>query len=305
MSKYYFTLLSFLIFACSNSAEETGGEIKEFITDAPPTEDSITVTGISQGMKDSLVNYFTPSLIERIDKYVSAYNLMTTTEEFEKNYHEGMGILREMDSELNGLKTEYMVAKSKESEDWYPIEILPEIEVFNGRLGPIQFSCVAECLALDFLFDLTVLDEKAKQTNGQGDDHFMALVISMEGQYGYAAYPGFKSWFTQTWDLGGDSNIGNEVLLDCILTCQKFEKNFPDLFKEEIAAIHQNFVDALIYGYNYSFDQETVLGEYDQILKLNFFTSAEKKQIKKHYEEIKTGGEPFQFMCETGDCTYG
>lgn len=305
MNKYYFTLFSFLIFSCLNSAEETSGEIKEFITDAPPTEDSLSESGITQGLKDSLANYFTQVLVDRIDKYISAYNTLSTTEEFEKNYHEGMAIFLEMEIQLNDPKTEYMIAKSKEEEDWYPVDILSEIEDFNGRLGPIEFSCAAECTALDFLFDLTVLREKAKGTEGDGDDHFMNLVISMEGDYGYAAYPGFKSWFNQTWDLGGSSDIGNETLLGCIQSCQKFEKNYPDLFKNEIAEIHINFVDALVYGYIYSYDQETILGEYDKILKLNFFTSNEKKQIKTHYEEIKTGAEPFQFMCETGDCTYG
>jgi uncharacterized protein Veg len=303
--RYYIIILSsVLLFACAPSSNEAGGEIKEYITDAPPSEDSLSI--INDGnLTDSLKLYFSEEVVSSLIHYLNDYRSLESQKDFESNYRFAMNLFDEMYRDLNNPATDYMLELSARTDYWNGIEILEELEIFNGRLGAIIISCAAECTELDFLFDLELLHEKAKTTTGEGDDQFTELLLSTDGSYGYAGYPGFKEWFTPTWDLGGRINIGDDYLYTCIQACADLEKNYPTLFKSEIELMRRDFLDALSYSYIYSYSQKDILTEYNKILNLNFFNAAETAQIREHFRRIELGGNPFQFECEIKECTYG
>lgn len=303
MKKFYYLVLSILLLSCGAS-EKSEGQIKEYITDSEPLQDS-SVADKDSSLRADLSNYFSLEIVNTLVERKNNFDTLKTDKELEELYAQFRKLLDEMYEDIYTLPTAYLKEKAGDNEYWSPVEILDELQQFNGKLGPIEFSCAAECTDLSFYFDLEKWTEKAIQTSGDADNNFFNLLIAVEGSYGYAGYPGFKEWETQTWDLGGNSNIGNDTLLHCIQQYQSFEKKHADFFNSELTLIKNDFLNSLQYGYIYSFSQEKVLKEYDAILKLNFFNEKETEAIKKHYNEIQEGAEPFQFNCETGDCSYG
>jgi hypothetical protein len=306
MKSYLKLFLFFTPFlgACANQNEQVGGEQKEFITDAAPGTDSLAAGTFSIELKADLSDYFSQQVIDELDRFVTSYNSMKTDADFEKMYHDGKNVMTAVYADLDDPKTDYLLKLSGRQEYWSSIEILEELQEFNGKLGPLEISCVAECTELDLVFDLTDMREKSKATAGEGDDDFINLVISIEGDYGFAGYYGFKSWYNQTWDYGGSSLIGNDTLLQCIERYMEYEAAY-DLFEPELALIYTDFANALQNNNTFNYSQEIILKEYDAILKLNFFKPEDTEKIKEHYKAIKAGGDPFQFECETGECTYG
>jgi len=299
----FLVIIPFLI-ACGNGEPTVGGEQKEFITDSAPAADSTMVPGVSDETRQGLSDYFSEKVIQEIDQFLMHYNAALTDTDFEKAYLEGKALLGVMYDDLANPQTSYLRELAVKQEYWSPVEILDELQEFNGQLGPIEISCVAECSELDFVFDLQAMLEKSKQTTGSGDEDFLTLLISIDGDYGYAGYNGFKSWFNQTWDYGGSSLVGDGTLLACVKNYMEYKKKYV-LFQSELQLIHEDFVDALQNGSSYNYAQQKILKEYDQVLNLKIFTPEEEKGIREHYKAIQKGGEPFQFECETADCTYG
>ena len=307
MKKYVIgMMLATLCYACANADEQGGGEQKEFITDAAPATDSASVgSAISEALKVELADYYSAAVIEEINRFLTHYNNAKTDTDFEAMYHEGKELMQLMYDKLYEPETDYLLKVSADYEYWSPIEILYELQDFNGHLGPLEISCVAECTEIDFLFDLQKMLEKAKQTTGSADDDFLELVIAIEGDYGYAGYPGFKSWFNQTWDYGGSSLIGDETLLDCINMYRKFKEK-SNLFTAEMDLIYSDFVDALVYEKTFHYTQETVLGEYEKILQIKkLFKPEDEQKIKEARKAIEIGGDTYQFDCENSDCSFG
>jgi hypothetical protein len=295
--------------ACQ-SGDTVTGEQKEFVTDSPPA-DSVVAAHVSFSEEETLLleKYFEPVLLAKLDNYVAGYDALATAADFEKNYNEGMALFAELYEALTVPKTGYLKAKfeelGQEDENFYPVDLLSEYDGLNGMLGPVMISCAAECTDLDFLYDLEAMLEKAKATSGNADEDFMELVLYIENNTaGYAAYPGFKVWYVQTWDYGGYSMLGNGVFTDAVKRTMAFEKEH-NLFAAQIAAIHGDFINSLTWDTSFGLSKEDVLKEFDALMKTGFFTKEEKEVLKESREKIQNGAEGYQFDCETGDCSYG
>ena len=294
----------FGVLACESTGV-VGGEQKEFTTDAPPADSTTVYLCLTDEQSLLMEKYFEPVLLDRIDEYVHAYNSIETAQDFEKNYRDGKALFNELYDALGTPKTSYLQELAAKEEYWDPIAILDELQQMNGLIGPVEISCAAECTDLDFYFDLAKMAEKAKVSADKADDDFMALVIFIEGsEYGYAGYPGFKTWYVQTWDYGGYSMLGNGVFSEAVERVMKFEKNHA-LFQDEMVLFRRDFVQSLVWELTYGLSRDKVLNEFDDLLGSGYFTDEEKAEIKTVYEKIKSGDETLQFDCETGDCVYG
>lgn len=311
MNRFYFlvtcTFLITVLISCSENHVDSGGEQKEYITESAPESDSVVVLydAFNEQINQKLANYFSPQLLADLNLYVHHFREMKTETEFEANYREGMELFTRMDEELYNPVTDYLINLSKDYEYWEPAEvILDDLQKMNGQIGPIDFSCTAECTTLDYTYSMESLNEKSKLTSGKADDDFIKLLTYIEGPYGYAGYPGFKIWFEQTWDLGGMSLLGDGSMLEALQQLINLQKS-TKLFADEIELIKQDALNDLAYGFIYKFSPEAVLKEYDDILELNLFSGKDLESIQKQYNAIKTGGEGFQFNCENGDCAFG
>lgn len=299
-----------LFSSCGNSNESDSGTQKEFITESAPEVDTVASVeiepiGVSEEIHVELEKYFSADLCLKIENYVSDFDTLSTDNAFQNNYRQGRKISDQMTEQLNKPVTPYLKKLAKGKEYWYPIdEIFDELEIFSGKLGPIVITCVAECSEIDLTYDIIKLQDKSYETLGKADDDFMDLVFSIDGERGYAGCVGFKSWFKQTWDLGGNSLLGDGKLLSIIKSTIQFKKNHK-LFSEELKLLKADYQDALSWGSSFQYTPEKILEEFDAILALKYFTNEELVEINEMYERIKNRDTSIQFDCENQDCSYG
>lgn len=302
MKKYYFLPVFLIVFSCGNSTEEIGGEIKEFITDSAPEIDSTLVSPI---IADSVITemqlYFSSDMIAAIESYLINYENAQTDTALQQNYLDGIKLCEALSEEFDSPKTdrvEELVA------DGTIYSLYESLLYFNGKLGPLYFTCVAECTELDFCYDLKIFKAKAISTIGKADDDFAELLHYVQGDFGYAGYFNFKVWDKQYWDYGGSNTLGDGTVLNVIKRIQKFETTHQ-IFSEQVALIRTDVFDMLTSPHSYEYSLEEVLAEYNKIIKLNYFSGEELEAIQKQYNEIKTAPENFQFNCEEGNCSFG
>jgi hypothetical protein len=302
MRNFYFIPVLFFVFSCGNSTEEIGGEIKEFITDSAPEIDS---TGVSPIIADSVMTemqlYFSSDMIATIESYLINYENAQTDTALQQNYLDGLKICESLSEEFDTPKTERVEQLVADGTIYALYEAL---QYFNGKLGPLYFTCVAECTELDFCYDLKIFKEKATLTNGKSDDDFVELLHFVQGDFGYAGYFNFKVWDKQYWDYGGSNTLGDGKVLKVIKRIQKFETTHQ-IFSEQVTLIRADVVDMLTSSHAYEYSVEEVLAEYNKIFKLNYFSGEELEAIQTKYNEIKTAPETFQFDCEAGNCSFG
>ncbi|MBK9591825.1 MAG: hypothetical protein IPO32_10065 [Crocinitomicaceae bacterium] len=302
MRIFYFIPVFLIVFSCGNSTEEIGGEMKEFMTDAAPETDSSNVfTGISDSVITQMQRYFSSELIDAIETYVVNFETSLTDTALQQNYSNGIKLCKDIYDYFSDPKTDH----SKEllaGGDIY--SLYEELQYFNGKLGPLHFTCVAECTDLDICYDITIFKAKAATTNGKADDAFSEILHFVQGDFGYAGYFDFKVWDIQYWDYGGSNKLGDGTVLDVIKRIQKFETTHQ-IFGEQVALIRADVVDMLTSPHAYEYSLEEVLAEYNKIFKLNYFSGEELEAIQKQYNEIKSTPENFQFNCEEGNCTFG
>lgn len=304
-------IASFILVAlfsrCGSGSESEIGTQKEFTTESAPEEDTLVIpaVGITAEIRLELEKYFSTDLCVKIENYVSDFDTLSSDAAFQNNYREGRNISDEMTEQLNKPVTSYLKKLAKGKEYWYPVdEIFGDLEIFSDQLGPLVISCVAECTEIDMTYDLLKMQRKAQETLGNADDDFMKLLVSIDGEFGYAGCVGFKSWFNQTWDLGGSSLLGDGQLLSIIKATIQYKKNHK-LFNEELKLLKSDYLDALSWGSSYQFTPEKILVEFEAILALDYFTNEELVEINELYERIKNRDTSFQFDCENQDCSYG
>jgi hypothetical protein len=302
MRNLYFIPVFLFVFACGNSTEEIGGEIKEFITDSAPEIDSTSVSPIiTDSVRTEMELYFSGDMIATIETYLINYEKVQTDTALQQSYLDGIAVCEDLSEEFDKPKTdrvEELVA------DGTIYALYEALQYFNGKLGPLYFTCVAECTELDFCYDLKIFKEKAIATNGKADDDFAELLHFVQGDFGYAGYFNFKVWDKQYWDYGGSNTLGDGTVLKVIKRIQKFETTHQ-IFSEQVALIRTDVFDMLTSSHAYEYSVEEVLAEYNKIFKLNYFSGEELEAIQKKYDEIKTAPDTFQFDCEEGNCSFG
>jgi hypothetical protein len=302
MRIFYFIPVFLIAISCGNATEEIGGEMKEFITDAAPEADSSFVfTGIADSVMTEMQRYFSSELIDTIETLVINFENAQTDTALQQTYLNGLKICKDIYDEFENPQTKHSKELLAEG-DIYSLH--EELQSLNGKLGPLYFTCVAECTDLDICYDIKIFKAKALKTVGKADDAFAELLHFVQGDFGYAGYFDFKVWDIQYWDYGGSNKLGDGTVLDVIKRIQKFETTHQ-IFGEQVALIRTDVVDMLTSPHAYEYSLEEVLAEYNKIFKLNYFSGEELEAIQKQYNEIKSSPANFQFKCEEGNCTFG
>jgi len=301
-------IVIFTLASCGGNNDQLG-EQKEFINTESDNEDNqnegeTDYVSFDYETSRELEKYFAKDVLTKLDNSVSSFNDISTDTDFENYYNDAKKLFSDLYDALSKPATKFLIDLASKNEYWDPVDIIYDLQEFNGKIGPIQISCAAECSDIDFYFDLQILRKKAKESSGKADDDFMDLLISIEGDFGYAGYPGLKMWDFQTWDYGGASLIGNQLLFQTIEKKQKFEKKHK-LFKAQMALFHADFLHSLSYSYIYQFNKEKVLKEFDQIINLNYFKGGELEDVIKLREMIENEEEGIQLGCENGNCEFG
>lgn len=301
------------------SGEESGKQL-EFDASEAPEHDSLSTDtlsviqvsehGITSENRKELAQFFTETLITKLDTFLVHFNTASTDRELQDAYREGNNLFEAMYTEVTEPKTDWLKDKKKACEEesgwWDPIGwVYDEFTGLDGTLGPVVFSCVAECTEIDFTYDQEIFYKKAAATQGNGDDEFFRYTMDIYDRYWNSGSHGWPAWFNQTWDYGGSSYVGNDVLIGFIKRQQDYLKKY-DLFVGEMAYIKEHMLNELTYPGSYMKTKEEVLKEFDAILKLNFFNKEEKEKIKTTRGKLEAEQEEgIQFDCEHNDCMYG
>lgn len=247
--------------------------------------------------------FFTDSTAAFVSDFVSSIKTIETDEDFQHLYHEGKVVLNLLQQECDYPQTSYHKSLYKSESD--PIyAALDQLDDFNGKVGPIYFSCTAECTEFDLVFDLKYLFEVATRTKGKADDAFMQLLIAVDGDQGYAGHFDFKAWDVQYWDYGGSNVLGDGTITRILKQLMKYKKGFR-LFHEEIEMIHTEIAEMLASRHSYEYSLDEVLKEYEIILRLNYFNNQELDAIQRQFEHLKTNTSEYQFNCKQGGCSFG
>ncbi|UKN00089.1 hypothetical protein K6119_10105 [Paracrocinitomix mangrovi] len=272
--------------------------------------DELIDSNVIDSNNELFSKYFGEKLIAKIDNYMSTYESLQTAKEFEKCYDQGKDLFKDLFDAYYNPQTEYMKKLKKDNENEYgfydPVNILDnEFFDMTGKMGPIVFTCVAECTEIDFTYDQEKLLEKAKLTEGNDDELFLEYATEIYGPNWTSGSFEWPVWYVQTWDYGGSSKIGDGTLKKYIKKHQELESKL-NLFSVKMKYIKDHMLEELSHVGSYMKSKEMVLKEYDEILEMDFFNEEEKTKIRDARAKLEGETEDYiQFNCESGDCSYG
>ena len=256
--------------------------------------------------KQILEKFYSAKTINEIDLYLDAFEAVKTDDEFEKNYRKGLDLLDTLYSRFYQFETQY-IRELKEKEAYFDptYTCLPDLEPLNGKLGPIMFSCVAECTEMDFNFDKGVLKDKAVSTKGTADDEILDLAIFIDnGEWGKIADWDFKVWFQQTWDYGGHSLIGEGQMTAAINRIQAYEKKY-DGYRDELKKYKEMMLNDLSEWWTFMYTKDKVMDEFDAILRTEYFNQEETQKILDHIKAMNEPDSLAEFDCKNKSCRAG
>ena len=164
---------------------------------------------------------------------------------------------------------------------------MPDLFWLEAGLPGFQEALVAEGTAYDFFTDWRQWAPLARRTTGTADDDYVQLMFAL---YRDSVEHYFPAYFLQTWDYGGDSELGAGVhfrLLD------KMNKALAmsDLFAPEIEQHKRELLDDILEGNSYWLRQEPILEELDAILDADFgiLTETDLAALRARRAEFERG----------------
>ena len=214
-----------------------------------------------------LQRLFGSSLVKKVEAYQQQYKKTTTEEEFVTLYRNNNTLVEDMNEKLlNFFQIEKL---NKEGMDY------PDLFWIDDPIPAMTLSLVAEGTIYQIYSNINDLSKKAKQTKGDLDDEFVAILNHM---YDDAVAEGYPSWFLQTWDYGGYSLLGQGKHTSMLDKLEALSTK-TTLFKDEIINMKNSVVSDIIDGQHYGETSETILNEIDAILNNNYSILTESDVI--------------------------
>lgn len=211
---------------------------------------------LSELLLQKRMKSFFGSLTNSITRYRDNYANASTSEDFANVFHDGEEI------------RERMVVALEEKIPVNEVENLPDIfwieDVFPGYVVEL----VAEGTQYYLFKDFKQLHHKARQTQGEEDDIFTDLALTIYERDSIEYF--FPSWFMQTWDYGGHSLLGNQkhndvlALADEVMEMSDFFVNDIDVFKKEVM---RDITNPELTYWN---DSERIVAELDSIIDMEY-----------------------------------
>lgn len=242
-----------------------------------PTIDS----PVTKRLMDRRIRHmFGDSTATAIERYRNDFQNIRTEADFVRTLRDGNGLLDGMLGKLENILDVDYITQAPDGE-------MPDLFWLERVLPGFEEALVAEGTAYDFFTDWKQWAPIAGQTPGEADDRYVDLMFSLyrdSVEYYYPAY------FLQTWDYGGDSELGSGVhfrLLD------KMNKALAlsDRFAPEIERHKTELMDDILRGNSYWFKQEQILEEMDAILEGEFgiLTEEDTEALRTRREEFAAG----------------
>ena len=214
-----------------------------------------------------LQRLFGSSLVKKVEAYQQQYKKTTTEEEFVTLYRNNNTLAEDMNEKL--LNFFHIEKLNKEGMDY------PDLFWIDDPIPAMTLSLVGEGTIYQIYSNINDLSKKAKQTKGDLDDEFVAILNHM---YDDAVAEGYPSWFLQTWDYGGYSLLGQGKHTSMLDKLEALSTK-TTLFKDEIINMKNSVVSDIIDGQHYGETSETILNEIDAILNNNYSILTESDVI--------------------------
>lgn len=165
----------------------------------------------------------------------------------------------------------------------------------------LEFGCEAECSMPVIDVKYTAFEKLAKTTKGQNDDDYFAFMREAHGEGGHPEIMS-ASWFSMTWDYGGNSMLGAGDHYKTLKLAQDIKTD--NVFADEITFAQELcFKDALTY-HTLFHTAEKAIGELKMIMKLDIGIQ-NKKKIEERIKALQNPDKDLQTDCEHHDCIYG
>lgn len=176
-----------------------------------------------------------------------------------------------------------------------------QFEEIAPLLPNLYFTCVGECTMPRLQLDYLKFSKLARRTTGMQDDNYFTVMETCFGKSNFDDILG-ATWFSMTWDYGGNSMLGSGNHYKVLAICQKMKKNnFFVHYIEEWEEMCLN--DALTWHTLYCTSEKAV-AELKKIARLDVGKQF-KKEVDKRITELENPTEELQLDCEHQDCSYG
>lgn len=244
-----------------------------------PYHDSPTTERL---MKRRMKNLFGDSIATAVSTYRQEFTSVRTEADFARTLRDSDRLLDAMLGKLeNILDVDYIVQA--------PDGEMPDLFWLEAVLPGYEEALVAEGTAYDFFTDWKQWAPIARRTTGTADDDYVELMFAL---YRDSMENYFPAYFLQTWDYGGDSELGAGIHFR-ILDKMNKALALSDLFAPEINAHKEELLEDILSGNSYWLKKEPILEELDAILDAEFgiLTEADIARLRKRREEFAKGAK--------------
>jgi len=229
-------------------------------------------------LQGRLKSFFGASIADQIEDYSEQYRKMTTSKDFAETYRLGI-TLRDTIARLMEAKI-YAIDPGN----------APDLEWLEQAMPGFNSQLVAEGTQAYLFANFPKWNAKAKQTQGDEDDHFVQISFQIHGVDSIEYF--FPAWFMQTWDYGGHSLLGQEIHIK-ILDAMEAELKNSRLFEPEYQQTKAEILDDITLEHvTYWESQNKILEELNAILAKEYTLLSKEDKVelsnrKKMFENAK------------------
>ena len=209
-------------------------------------------------LRKRLQTTFGKELTQRIHTYRKNFRTATTSTAFAENYREGAELQALLNKEL---ESKIVLDDTNQ---------LPDLFWIDETLPALVPALVAEGTAYYLFRDYKALGNKAINTEGKEDDHYVALNYLVHNSDSIEHF--FPAWMIQTWDYGGHSLLGQGEHLKILKKVSEVVSK-SSLFLEEAMQIKTRLIADMLdsgdvdkSGTGFWEPKEKILKELDAIL---------------------------------------
>lgn len=226
-------------------------------------------------LQKRLNSFFGNITSAKIQRHRRNFHRLTTSEGFARAYAVALELRDTLVVRLN--------QKINLSES----ETVPDLYWLEECLPGFVVQIVAEGTRYHLFVDYREWGQKAAETSGIEDDHFMEIC--------YASYPTdsieyvYKGWFQQTWEHGGSSLLGKGIHKKMFDDLEKMTQ-LTTLFANDLATTKRELLDDILNENNTYWEaKDKILAELEEIMATNYtiLTKEDRIAIKERYNMFK------------------
>lgn len=175
-----------------------------------------------------------------------------------------------------------------------------ELKAIGDQVPGLMPALVAEGTVLTLLPNYSVYKQAAARTPESADNAYFDLMHQGYGE----VYHFFGNWFTQTWDYGGCTRLGQGTHTKLFQGIQKL-RAAKNPFAPELKQLEDDLLHDLEHANNFCLPHAKAVAEYKQVLPLT--PAAVRPKLQKRLQQIQSKAKDLGFDCDSPDssCNYG